>query len=70
MHILFDEHQIVRADGTWSESFQPGVQILQGLEDAQRDEVLALFPHLEQGAPYPSARLKLKAGEARVLLQT
>ena len=70
VHILFDQHQIVRADGAWSESFQPGAQTLSGLEDAQRDEVLALFPHLRAGEAYPAARLKLKAGEARVLLQT
>lgn len=69
VHILFDQHQIVSADGTWSESFQPGAQTLSGLEDAQRDEVLVLFPHLIDGAAYPSARLKLKASEARVLLQ-
>ena len=69
VHILFDQHQIVRADGAWSESFQPGAQTLSGLEDAQRDEVLALFPHLNEGEAYPAARLKLKASEARVLLQ-
>ncbi len=69
VHILFDQHQIVCADGTWSESFQPGAQTLSGLDDAQRDEVLALFPHLRAGAAYPSARLKLKAREAQVLLQ-
>ena len=68
VHILFDQHQIVFADGTWSESFQPGSQTLHGLEDAQRDEVLALFPHLKDGHAYPSARLKLKGSEARVLL--
>ena len=70
VHILFDQHQIVRADGTWSESFQPGSQTMLGLEDAQREEVLALFPHLKEGEAYPSARLKLKASEARVLLRT
>jgi hypothetical protein len=69
VHILFDRHQIVCSDGAWSESFQPGVQTLQGLGDAQRNEVLALFPHLKEGDAYPSARMKLKAKEARALLR-
>ncbi len=70
VHILFDQHQIVLADGSWSESFQPGALTLSGLENAQRDEVLALFPHLTESKAFPSARLKLKAAEARVLLRT
>ncbi len=69
IHILFDQHEILRADGAWSESFQPGVQSLNGLDGAQRAEILALFPELKDGQSYPAARLKLKAREARVLLR-
>ena len=69
IHILFDRHEILRADGAWSESFQPGVLTLNGLEAAQRAEILALFPELQDGQSYPAARLKLKAKEARVLLR-
>jgi Ca2+-binding RTX toxin-like protein len=70
IHILFDQHEIVRADGTWSESFQPGMQTMSGLDSAQRGEILALFPQLAIGMTYPAARLKLKAKEAQVLLRT
>jgi hypothetical protein len=69
IHMLFDEHQVVRADGAWSESFQPGAQTLGGLEEAQREEILALFPSLASGHSFPSARMTLKAKEAQVLLR-
>ena len=69
LHILFDQHEIVQADGAWSESFQPGAQTLNGLGRAQRAEILALFPALVDDLTYPAARLKLKPREARVLLQ-
>ncbi len=70
IHLLFDRHQIVCADGAWSESFQPGAMSLGGMDRAQRDEVLALFPELalEGFGAYPAARLSLKAYETKVLL--
>ena len=71
IHLMFDEHQIVRADGAWSESFQPGAKTLAGMDDAQRAELFALFPELAetQGQDgYVSARRSLKDHEARALL--
>ncbi|WP_430463904.1 Hint domain-containing protein [Tabrizicola sp.] len=68
IHILFDQHEIVRADGAWSESFQPGAQTLEGIGEDQRAEILALFPELAEGAEFAAARLSLKAKEARVLI--
>lgn len=69
IHILFDQHEVVRADGAWTESFQPGARSLGGLDHAQRQEILALFPELALGQPYPAARMVLKAREAKVLLR-
>ena len=69
LHILFDQHEILRADGAWSESFQPGHRTLEGLDGYQRDEILSLFPELAQGETFQSARLTLKAKEARALMQ-
>ena len=69
IHILFDSHEIVRADGAWSESFQPGEQTLDGMAEEARAEILALFPELvEDLGAFPAARLTLKAREARVLM--
>ena len=67
-HILFEQHEIVRGDGAWSESFQPGAATLNGLEDDQRDEILQLFPEMQNNpAHYMAARRTLKRIEARVL---
>jgi hypothetical protein len=68
IHLLFDQHEIILADGVWTESFQPGTATLDGMDAPQRAEVLALFPQLAWGALFPAARITLKAHEARVLL--
>lgn len=71
VHVMFDTHQIIRSEGAWTESFQPGVKTLSSMEDAQRAELLALFPELaeqEGQAAYISARLTLSGAEVRALL--
>jgi hypothetical protein len=71
IHFMFDQHEIVRSDGLWTESFQPGATTLDGMEDAQRDEIFRLFPELatEIGRKaYASARLSLKRHEVRAIL--
>jgi hypothetical protein len=69
IHILFDQHEIVLSDGLWTESFQPGVRTLNGLDAAARREVLELFPELASSDKgFAAARLSLKAHEARVLV--
>ena len=45
-HILFEDHQILRAHGCDSESFFPGRVGLEGFADETREEVLTLFPDL------------------------
>ena len=67
IHLLFDDHEIVRADGAWSESFQPGAAVLGGMDAAQRDEILTLFPELATGGSMPAARSTLSAHEVRLL---
>ena len=70
IHVLFDNHEVVLADGSWSESFQPGDYSLAGVQAEQRCEILALFPELSSAAglaDYPAARRSLRAHEARIL---
>ncbi|WP_415183553.1 Hint domain-containing protein [Phaeovulum sp.] len=70
IHIMFDAHEIVLANGAWSESFQPGQLVLNGLEQAQRNEILTIFPELalpHGGDAFTAARLSLKAHEVQVL---
>ena len=70
VHGMFDRHEIICANGAWTESFQPAQRMLDGMDRAQADEVLALFPELAgQEFDFPAARLSLKAHEARVLLR-
>lgn len=67
LHLLFDRHEVVLSDSTWSESFQPGDRTLGGLDGAARDELFRLFPHLAAGGDYPAARPTLRRFEAKVL---
>jgi hypothetical protein len=69
IHLMFDAHEILCSDGIWSESFQPASRMVGSMDRAQQDEIMALFPDLaESVVAFPSARLTLKAHEARVLL--
>ena len=68
-HLLFDRHQIICAEGLWSESYHPGPMTL-GEQDAEmRDEILALFPELAVSAyGYgPSARPEVPGHVAALL---
>lgn len=71
VHLLFDRHEIVYAEGVPSESFHPGVCGLQGFGEAARTEVLELFPELAdmQTGYGPCARRVLRAHEAQVAAQ-
>ncbi|SFM27124.1 Hint domain-containing protein [Shimia aestuarii] len=69
VHILFDRHEIVFANGAPSESFLPGPQALDTLEEETRGEVLHLFPELgeRESAFSHAARVCLKPHEADIL---
>ena len=70
IHLIFEKHEIVLANGAWTESFQPGDHSLKGIASAQRCEIIALFPELETVAGmdnYGAARRSLKKHEAAYL---
>lgn len=70
LHFLFDRHEVVLANGAWTESFQPGDQTLGGMGNAQRAEIFELFPDLKtrEGVEgYTAARKTLKKHEAALL---
>ncbi len=46
VHFLCDNHEVVLANGAWSESFQPGEYSMGSIDRAQRDEIYDLFPEL------------------------
>ncbi|MEP5729658.1 MAG: tandem-95 repeat protein [Sulfitobacter sp.] len=70
VHIMFDQHEVILSDGAWTESFQPGDMSLAGIGNAQRQEILELFPELatQEGIEgYASARRSLKKHEAKLI---
>lgn len=70
IHFMFDRHQIVRADGLWTESLRPGPAVLATLGRAAQEELFALFPQL-RGAdrpPFDAARPLLRPRETKVLI--
>lgn len=72
IHFMFDQHEVVLSNGAWTESFQPGEQVLDGMGVEQRDEIFELFPELRdaQGlTAYQAARRSLKKHEARLLVE-
>ena len=70
IHVMFERHQVILGDGSWTESFQPGQQTLGGFQDEQREEIFKLFPELRDAKgqqAYGAARKSLKSFEAKVL---
>ncbi|MEL6565807.1 MAG: Hint domain-containing protein [Pseudomonadota bacterium] len=71
LHLMFDNHEVVLANGAWAESFQPADRTLKGIGAPQRTEILSLFPELEtlDGLDaYGAARMSLKRHEAELLV--
>lgn len=69
-HILFDQHEIILAEGAEAESFFPGEQALASLSPATRAELETLFPELLAEAFGDMAAPMLKPFETRALLST
>ncbi|GAA4229138.1 hypothetical protein GGQ68_001343 [Sagittula marina] len=70
IHIMFEQHEVVLSNGSWTESFQPGDYSLKGIGTAQRQEILELFPELAEAdglQGYAAARRSLKRHEAALL---
>lgn len=69
LHVLFDHHEVILADGTWTESFQPGDYSLGSLDSEARAELHELFPELtdaEGQVAYAASRPTLKAREVEM----
>ena len=70
IHFMCDCHEVVLSNGAWTESFQPGDYSLRGIGNAQRSEIMDLFPDLQTQIglrDYASARRSLKKHEAQLL---
>jgi hypothetical protein len=63
VHLLFDRHEIVAAEGAAAESLHTGPEALKALSPAARAEIAALFPDLAR----PPARPLVPGARARRL---
>lgn len=50
VHFMCDRHEVVLADGIWTETFRPDDTSLKGIGNSQRMEILELFPELKTAA--------------------
>lgn len=72
LHLLFDQHEIVRGNGLDSESYHPGHETLEAFDIETREEILRLMPNTDKLTGYgygPSARISLRRYEAMTLLR-
>lgn len=69
IHIAFNQHEIVYADGLEAESLHPAEAVVSGMSEDQRAELLELFPELadEGGYAFDTARSALRGRDAAVL---
>lgn len=69
-HFLFDQHQIVWANGGESESLYPGPQALTSVGQVALDEIYAILPALrDRDKKAPSALCSATGGKARNLVR-
>ncbi|MGP3697058.1 Hint domain-containing protein [Rhodobacter sp. NSM] len=72
IHFMFDRHEVVLANGVWTESFQPTERLINGMGNAQRNELLELFPSLRSRdgvAAYQAARPVVTPKKVDVLVR-
>lgn len=69
IHILFDQHQVIFANGIRTESFHPGPTALSTVSAASRHELFTLFPEMAVDPAHygQAARMCLKVKEAQIL---
>lgn len=70
LHLLFDRHEIIFAEGAATESFHPGHMGLQALSDTSREDLFRCFPALrsDPGGYGDTARTCLRKHESRLLM--
>lgn len=76
VHLVFDRHEIIEAEGLAAESLHPCAKTVGRLPDAARQPIFGLFPGLaaaiaagdDNAEAVPPARRLLRAREARLLV--
>lgn len=70
LHIMFDQHEVIYANGVPTESFHPGQQGVDGLDEAAREDMFQIFPELRADLSTfgDTARMCLRSYEAELLM--
>ncbi len=70
VHLCFDKHEVIFAEGTPSESFHPGHVGLEGILDPAREELFRIFPELrcDLNSYGPLSRTILRKHETHALI--
>jgi hypothetical protein len=68
IHLIFDRHEIITANGALTESLYPGKTAQRAFSSSGLAELFEVFPELETGGELAPARPVLKAFEARALI--
>ncbi len=70
IHIMFDTHQVIYANGVETESLHPGHLTKDGLDGKARDELFAIFPELRSSPESygKAARMVIKTELAKATL--
>lgn len=71
IHLMFDQHQVITADGLETESFQPAADVTDGLDAQVRSELLTLFPQFrtnDLGALAKPVRMAVSDADAQTLM--
>ncbi|WP_135501533.1 Hint domain-containing protein [Roseovarius aestuariivivens] len=71
LHLMFDHHKVIYAEGIATESFHAGDMGLTAISAAAREELFAIFSELRSapGHHLETARLCLKKHEAQLLME-
>lgn len=59
LHILLEAHEVILANGAWTESFHPDDETMKSLDRDMRSEIVSLFPEvvtLGAARRFPAAR--------------
>jgi hypothetical protein len=68
VHLVFDRHEIVRAEGSWTESFFPGAYALSACDRATREEIFRIFPEARFGGTPDPVRTLVPVRKGRALV--
>ncbi len=67
-HLVFDQHEVIYAEGAPTESFLPGPEALKSISPEAREEILAIFPKVAELGYAPEPALFLPTGQQQTQL--